>query len=53
MIHSFADAEACLVLAEGVKGGKSGIEVMPPLIVYEKDKTHTAEVVRMLEGSRE
>ena len=53
MIHSFADTEASLLLAEGVKGGKSGIEVLSPLIVYEKDKTYTPEVMRMLEGSRE
>jgi tRNA1Val (adenine37-N6)-methyltransferase len=52
MVHSFADAEASLVLTQGVKAGKSGIEVMPPLVVYQTDRSYTDEVARMLEGSR-
>jgi tRNA1Val (adenine37-N6)-methyltransferase len=44
VVHSFADASASLVLVEGVKGGRSGIEVLPPLIVYNKAKEYTAEV---------
>ena len=50
MVHSFADAKAALVLAEGVKGGRSGIEVLSPLIVYQKGKQYTAEVEAMLAG---
>jgi tRNA1(Val) A37 N6-methylase TrmN6 len=51
MVHSFADAEASLILAEGVKGGKSGIEIVSPLIVYERGKKYGADVQAMLEGS--
>jgi tRNA1Val (adenine37-N6)-methyltransferase len=50
-VHSFADARASLVLVEGVKGGKSGIEILPPLIVYKKGNGYTAEVAAMLAGS--
>jgi tRNA1Val (adenine37-N6)-methyltransferase len=52
MVHSFADAEASLVLTQGVKGGKGAIEVMPPLVVYQTNKTYTDVVARMLHGSR-
>jgi tRNA1Val (adenine37-N6)-methyltransferase len=51
IVYSFADASASLVLAEGVKGGRSGIEVLPPLVVYKKGKEYTAEVAAMLAGS--
>jgi tRNA1Val (adenine37-N6)-methyltransferase len=51
VVHSFADAGASLVLVEGVKGGRSGIEVLPPLIVYNKAQQYTAEVEAMLARS--
>jgi tRNA1Val (adenine37-N6)-methyltransferase len=51
IVHSFADASAALVLVEGVKGGRSGIEVLPPLIVYREGKQYTAEVEAILAGS--
>jgi tRNA1Val (adenine37-N6)-methyltransferase len=51
IVHSFADASGALVLAEGVKGGRSGIEVLPPLIVYKQGKQYTAEVEAILAGS--
>jgi tRNA1(Val) A37 N6-methylase TrmN6 len=51
IVHSFGDSRASLVLVEGVKGGRSGIEVLPPLIVYKKGKEYTAEVAAMLAGN--
>jgi tRNA1(Val) A37 N6-methylase TrmN6 len=51
MVHSFADASASLALVEGVKGGRSGIEALSPLIVYQKRKQYTAEVEGMLAGT--
>jgi tRNA1Val (adenine37-N6)-methyltransferase len=51
VVHSFADASASLILVEGVKGGRSGIEVLPPLIVYKKAQDYTAEVAAMLARS--
>lgn len=50
MVHSFADASASLVLVESVKCGKSGIEVLSPLIVYQKGKQYSAEVEAILAG---
>jgi tRNA1Val (adenine37-N6)-methyltransferase len=51
MVHSYADTEASLVLVQGVKGGRSGIQIMAPLAVYEKAKRYSAEVGRMLARS--
>jgi tRNA1Val (adenine37-N6)-methyltransferase len=53
MVHSYADAAASLILVEGVKAGRSGIQVMAPLVVYETGKRYSAEVARMLEGRLE
>jgi tRNA1Val (adenine37-N6)-methyltransferase len=50
MVYSCTDAEASLILAEGVKGGRSGAQIMPPLFVYERAKTYSAEVAAMLRG---
>ena len=50
MVHSFAQAEASLVLVEGVKGGRSGIKVYAPLVVYEQTKKYTTEIKAMLAG---
>ena len=51
-VHSFSGAEASLVLVEAIKGGRSGLEVLPPLIVYRRDKTYSAEVASMIAGAR-
>lgn len=50
-VHSFAGAKASLVLVEAIKGGRSGLEVLPPLIVYRRDKTYSAEVASMIAGA--
>ncbi|HEY1233109.1 MAG TPA: tRNA1(Val) (adenine(37)-N6)-methyltransferase [Candidatus Binatia bacterium] len=52
LVHSFAGAKASLVLVEAIKGGRSGVEVLPPLIVYQRDKTYSAEVASMIAGAR-
>ena len=51
-VHSFPGAKASLVLVEAIKGGRSGLEVLPPLIVYQRDKTYSAEVASMIAGAR-
>jgi len=53
MVHSFAETEASLVLVEGVKGGKSGVQVHAPLVIYERGKKYTREVEAMLAGALE
>jgi tRNA1Val (adenine37-N6)-methyltransferase len=52
LVHSFAGAKASLVLVEAIKGGRSGVEVLPPLIVYQRDKTYSAEVASVIAGAR-
>lgn len=51
MVHSFFGAEASLVLVEGIKGGKSGIKILSPLIVYRRGREYSPEVQAMLDGS--
>jgi tRNA1Val (adenine37-N6)-methyltransferase len=52
MVHSFAPARASLVLVEGVKGGRSGLEVLAPLAIYRRGKDYTDEVAAMIAGAR-
>lgn len=51
MVHSFFGAKASLVLAEGVKGGRSGMQILPPLVVYRRGKQYTDEVAAMIAGA--
>jgi tRNA1Val (adenine37-N6)-methyltransferase len=50
MVHSFADSAASLVLVEAVKGGRGGVEVLAPLVIYQQAKQYTAEVAAMISG---
>lgn len=45
LVHPKADKEPTMVLIEAVKGGRPGIKVGPPLIVYEADGRYTKEVL--------
>jgi tRNA1Val (adenine37-N6)-methyltransferase len=49
-VHSFAGDAALLVLAEAVKGGRSGVEVAPPLVVYRAAKEYSDEVAAIVAG---
>jgi tRNA1Val (adenine37-N6)-methyltransferase len=50
MVHSVAIGAAALVLAEGVKGGRSELVVEAPLCVYDDERRYSEEVARMLAG---
>ena len=52
MVHSFQDAEASLLLVEGVKGGRAGLKVLPPLIIYRPGKQYSEEVAAIIAGGR-
>ncbi len=52
MVHSFHGAEASLVLVEGVRGGRAGLAVLPPLTIYRRAKEYTVEVAAILSGVR-
>ena len=46
MVHSKTGGPARLVLITGVKGGRPGLEVEPPLVIYRDDGDYTREVAR-------
>ena len=47
MIHSGAKTEAKLVLVEGIKGGRPGVKIGSPLIIYDQKGAYTKEVEEM------
>ncbi len=47
-VHSFAGGPATLILVEGIKGARSDLKVMAPLVVYSKGKQYMGEVSAML-----
>ncbi|MGH7817276.1 MAG: tRNA1(Val) (adenine(37)-N6)-methyltransferase [Candidatus Binatia bacterium] len=50
LVHSFSDVAASLVLVEGVKNGRSGIDILPPLIVYRRGTEYSDEMAAMIAG---
>lgn len=48
MIHAERDKEARLILVEGLKDGRPGLKIAPPLIIYDENGDYTAEVKSML-----
>lgn len=49
-VQSFADAPATLVLAEGVKGARTSLTVLPPLVIYRREDEYTDETAELLGG---
>lgn len=47
LVHPAADKDANLVLIESVKGGRTQMQVMPPLVVYGDDGRYTQEIYRI------
>ena len=46
-IYSKKNAESKLVIVEGVKGGRPGATIAPPLVIYRDDGSYSDEVGRM------
>jgi len=46
-IYSKKNAESKLVIVEGVKGGRPGATIAPPLVIYSDDGSYSDEVGRM------
>ena len=44
-VHAYVDRPAWIFLAEFVKGGKPGLEVLPPLCMYEKDGSFSRQTL--------
>ncbi len=49
VVYSYVDSEAKLVILEGRKGGRPGMKINRPLIIYNGDGSYTGEVQTMLE----
>ena len=47
MIHSRECSEATLILVEGIKGGRPGLKIAPPLFIYNQENDYTEEVESM------
>ena len=47
-VHSFARGPATLVLAEGVKGARPSLTVLPPLVIYRREDEYTEEMAGLL-----
>ncbi len=47
LVYPYVDREPNMVLIEGVRGGKSRIQVEKPLIVYEKPGVYTSEILEV------
>ncbi len=43
LIHPKKNREANILLIEGIKNGKPGVKVLPPIFVYHEDDTYTEE----------
>jgi tRNA1Val (adenine37-N6)-methyltransferase len=50
MIHSKPESPARLVAVTGVKGGRPGLDVVPPLHLYHEDGTYTRAIETMFSG---
>ena len=46
-IHSRRNSESKLMMMEGVKQGRPGLKVGPPIVIYNEDGTYTEEVDAM------
>jgi len=49
MIHSNSADEAKLFVVEGVKGGREGVRVAPPLCIYDARGNYASEVAKMFQ----
>ncbi|MDD2390275.1 MAG: tRNA1(Val) (adenine(37)-N6)-methyltransferase [Desulfobacterales bacterium] len=49
LVHSREGEEARLVLIKGLKGGRPGIRIAPPLVIYRNDGSYTDELRQMFE----
>ena len=47
MVHGRPDKKAKLFLAEGIRGGSKGMDVLPPLIVHNPDGSYSDAVLRL------
>jgi tRNA1(Val) A37 N6-methylase TrmN6 len=49
-VYPFINREANHVLLSGIKNGKSGVSILPPLIVYDKVNINSSEMIDIYNG---
>jgi tRNA1Val (adenine37-N6)-methyltransferase len=47
MVHSEKNTEAKMILVEGKKGGRSGLKIDSPLIIYQENGSYSDEVKKI------
>ena len=47
MVYPKIDREPKMLLIEGVRGAKCGLSVLPPLIVYNNDGSHSNDILKL------
>ncbi|MWC31142.1 tRNA1(Val) (adenine(37)-N6)-methyltransferase [Paenibacillus sp. MMS18-CY102] len=50
-VHPHAEAEANMLLIEAIRDGKPSVKLLPPLIVYTKEREYTEELKRLYYGN--
>ncbi|MBI3062950.1 MAG: methyltransferase [Deltaproteobacteria bacterium] len=48
LVHSYKASAATLALAEGIKGAGTELKILPPLVVYARDRKYTREMKAVL-----
>ncbi|MBI2990645.1 MAG: tRNA1(Val) (adenine(37)-N6)-methyltransferase [Deltaproteobacteria bacterium] len=48
LVHSYEGSAATLALAEGIKGAGTELRILPPLVVYTRDRKYTREMKAVL-----
>ena len=46
LVYSSLDKKPTMLLVEGVRGAKPGLEVLPPLVVYKSDGSYSDEIMK-------
>ncbi|MEC1719970.1 tRNA1(Val) (adenine(37)-N6)-methyltransferase [Schinkia azotoformans] len=52
LVYPKAGKEANTLLVEGIKYGKAGLKILPPLYVYKENNEYTEEMLEILYGER-
>jgi tRNA1Val (adenine37-N6)-methyltransferase len=52
LVYSSLDKKPTMLLVEGVKGAKPGLEVLPPLVVYKPDGSYSNEIMQYYKEHR-
>ena len=50
MVQSFPEKKPGLVLVEGIRGARAGLDVLPPLVVYERPGVYHPEILAWYQG---